>query len=352
MTFWKKRGQKHFDCWASAYGEKVTAMELSPEGTGYRIKTRFSKFYNVPEMITAFRECADIQTADMLKLPVPEAIYKTEVTKPTEFQKEMVKSFGERAEQIRKGAVNPQEDNMLKITNDGRKLALDQRLQNSLLPDYSDSKVNRCVNNIYRIWKETSENKSAQLVFCDLSTPHLNSIDSNDSEYHFTDVYNDLRYKLINMGVPEKEIAFIHMATTDAKKDELFAKVRMGEVRILLGSTFKMGAGTNVQTKLIALHHLDVPWRPSDIEQREGRIIRQGNENEKVYIYRYVTENTFDAYSWQLLEQKQKFISQIMNGSTVERSCDDIDSTALSFAELKALSAGDPRIKEKNGLRY
>ena len=346
----EKRGQKHFDCWASAYGEKVTAMELSPEGTGYRIKTRFSKFYNVPEMITAFRECADIQTADMLKLPVPEAIYKTEVTKPTEFQKEMVKSFGERAEQIRKGAVNPQEDNMLKITNDGRKLALDQRLQNSLLPDYSDSKVNRCVNNIYRIWKETTENKSAQLVFCDLSTPHLNSIDSNDSEYHFTDVYNDLRYKLINMGVPEKEIAFIHMATTDAKKDELFAKVRMGEVRILLGSTFKMGAGTNVQTKLIALHHLDVPWRPSDIEQREGRIIRQGNENEKVYIYRYVTENTFDAYSWQLLEQKQKFISQIMNGSIVERSCDDIDSTALSFAELKALSAGDPRIKEKMDL--
>jgi N12 class adenine-specific DNA methylase len=344
----EKRGQKHFDCWAADYGESVTALELAPEGTGYRLKTRFAKFNNIPEMIMAFKECADIQTADMLKLPVPKAVYKIEVTKPTEFQKEIVKGFGARAEKIRKGNIDPKIDNMLKITNDGRKLALDQRLQNILLPDAPNSKVNRCVDNILQIWKDTAENKSAQLVFCDLSTPA--EFRNNSEEYVFTDIYNDLLYKLKNKGIPEKEIAFIHTANTETKKNELFAKVRSGEVRVLIGSTFKMGAGTNVQSKLIALHHIDVPWRPADIEQREGRIIRQGNENETVYIYRYVTENTFDAYSWQLLEQKQKFISQLMNGSTVKRSCDDIDSTALSFAELKALSAGDPRIKEKMDL--
>ena len=345
----QKREQLHFDCWASAYGETVTALELSPEGTGYRLKTRFAKFYNVPEMVTAFRECADIQTADMLKLPVPKAEYKTEVIQPSDFQKEIVKSFGERAEAVRKGSVDPRTDNMLKITNDGRKLALDQRLVNPLLPDTQDSKINRCINNIYGIWQDTEYKKSTQLVFCDISTPTI-ADNERETEYRFTDVYNDLLYKLKSKGIPENEIAFIHTANTEAKKSELFAKVRSGEVRILLGSTLKMGAGTNVQDKLIALHHLDVPWRPSDIEQREGRIIRRGNENNTVFIYRYVTENTFDAYSWQILEQKQRFISQVMNGNVVERSCDDIDDTALSFAELKALSAGDPRIKEKMDL--
>ena len=345
----QKREQLHFDCWASAYGETVTALELSPEGTGYRLKTRFAKFYNVPEMVTAFRECADIQTADMLKLPVPKAEYKTEVIQPTDFQKEIVKSFGERAEAVRKGSVDPRTDNMLKITNDGRKLALDQRLVNPLLPDTQDSKINRCVNNIYGIWRDTKDKKSTQLVFCDISTPTI-ADNERETEYRFTDVYNDLLYKLKSKGIPENEIAFIHTANTEAKKSELFAKVRSGDIRILIGSTLKMGAGTNVQDKLAALHHLDVPWRPSDIEQREGRIIRRGNENNTVFIYRYVTENTFDAYSWQLLEQKQRFISQVMNGNAVERSCDDIDDTALSFAELKALSAGDPRIKEKMDL--
>ncbi len=345
----QKREQLHFDCWASAYGETVTALELSPEGTGYRLKTRFAKFYNVPEMVTAFRECADIQTADMLKLPVPKAEYKTEVIQPTDFQKEIVKSFGERAEAVRKGSVDPRTDNMLKITNDGRKLALDQRLVNPLLPDTQDSKINRSVNNIYSIWRDTEDKKSTQLVFCDISTPTI-ADNERETEYRFTDVYNDLLYKLKSKGIPENEIAFIHTANTEAKKSELFAKVRSGDIRILIGSTLKMGAGTNVQDKLTALHHLDVPWRPSDIEQREGRIIRRGNENNRVFIYRYVTENTFDAYSWQLLEQKQRFISQVMNGNAVERSCDDIDDTALSFAELKALSAGDPRIKEKMDL--
>ena len=355
----EKREQLHFDCWASAYGETVTALELSPEGTGYRMKTRFAKFHNVPEMVTAFRECADIQTGDMLKLPVPNAEYKTEVIKPTEFQKELVKGFGERAEAIRTGSVDPHTDNMLKITNDGRKLALDQRLINPLLPDAQDSKINRCVNNIYRIWKDTAHKKSTQLIFCDLSTPTnqdiINMKEVRKSVFkidatQFQNVYVDIVGKLINLGIPADEICFIHEAKTDSQKDELFSKVRSGKVRVLLGSTLKMGAGTNVQDKLIALHHLDIPWRPADIEQQEGRIIRRGNENDTVFIYRYVTENTFDAYSWQLLEQKQRFISQIMHGGMMERSCDDIDNTALSFAELKALSAGDPRIKEKMDL--
>ena len=284
----EQRGQRHFDCWAATYGESVAALELAPEGTGYRMKTRFAKFNNVPEMVTAFRECADIQTADMLKLPVPETVYQTEVTKPTSYQQEMVKGFGERAEEIRKGNVDPRDDNMLKITNDGRKLALDQRLVNFLLPDTPESKVNRCTENIFQIWQDTAEKKSAQLVFCDLSTPKQEKTAgiskketadiSEKAEYVFTDVYNDLFYKLKNMGIPEQEIAFIHDANTEAKKNELFAKVRRGEVRVLIGSTFKMGAGTNVQNKLIALHHLDVPWRPAEnltmpeSKTRRGRV--------------------------------------------------------------------------------
>jgi len=332
---------QHFDAWASTFGETVTAIELAPEGTGYRAKTRFARFFNLPELVSMFKDIADVQTADMLQLPVPEAEYHNEVIKPSEFQREMVASFAERADNVRKGIVKPYEDNMLKITNDGRKLALDQRLNNPMLPDEDTSKVNACLDNIYRIWLESSEQRSAQLVFCDLSTPH------NDGKFN---VYDDLKMKLIERGVPEKEIAFIHEANTETKKAELFGNVRAGKVRILLGSTAKMGAGTNVQKRLIALHHLDIPWRPADIAQREGRILRQGNDNPKVEIFRYVTENTFDSYMWQTIEAKQKFIGQIMTSKSPARACEDVDETALTYAEVKALATGNPHIKEKMDL--
>lgn len=334
-------GLQHFDAWASTFGETITAMELAPEGTGYRAKTRFARFYNLPELITMFRQVADVQTADMLKLPVPEAEYHNEVIKPSGFQKDMVDSFAERAEKVRNGMVDATVDNLLKITNDGRKLALDQRLTDELLPDGPESKVNTCLDNIHRIWEASKEQKSTQLVFCDLSTPH------GDGKFN---VYDDLKAKLVRMGVPETEIAFIHDAKTEAQKAALFTNVRSGNVRILLGSTAKMGAGTNVQKRLIAEHHLDIPWRPSDIEQREGRILRQGNENDKVDIFRYVTENTFDSYMWQTIESKQKFISQIMTSKSPVRSCEDVDETALSYAEIKALATGNPYIKEKMDL--
>ncbi len=332
---------QHFDSWASTFGETVTAIELAPEGTGYRAKTRFARFFNLPELVSMFKDIADVQTADMLNLPVPEAEYHNQVIQPSEYQKEMVSSFADRAEKVRNGQVEPSEDNMLKITNDGRKLALDQRLNNPMLPDDEQSKVNACLDNIYRIWEESSEQRSAQLVFCDLSTPH------NDGNFN---VYDDLRQKLIERGVPEEEIAFIHEANTETRKAELFANVRAGKVRILLGSTAKMGAGTNVQKRLIALHHLDIPWRPSDIEQREGRILRQGNDNPKVEIYRYVTQSTFDSYMWQTIENKQKFIGQIMTSKSPARSCEDVDETALTYAEVKALATGNPAIKEKMDL--
>lgn len=334
-------GLQHFDAWASTFGETITAMELAPEGTGYRAKTRFARFYNLPELITMFRQVADVQTADMLKLPVPEAEYHNEVIKPFGFQKDMVDSFAERAEKVRNGMVDATVDNLLKITNDGRKLALDQRLTDELLPDDPESKVNTCLDNIHRIWEASKEQKSTQLVFCDLSTPH------GDGKFN---VYDDLKAKLVRMGVPETEIAFIHDAKTEAQKAALFTNVRSGNVRILLGSTAKMGAGTNVQKRLIAEHHLDIPWRPSDIEQREGRILRQGNENKRVDIFRYVTENTFDSYMWQTIENKQKFISQIMTSKSPVRSCEDVDETALSYAEIKALATGNPHIKEKMDL--
>ena len=334
-------GLQHFDAWASTFGETITAMELAPEGTGYRAKTRFARFYNLPELISMFKQVADVQTADMLKLPVPEAEYHNEVIKPSKFQKDMVASFSERAEKVRNGMVDATVDNMLKITNDGRKLALDQRLTDDLLPDDPESKVNLCLDNIHRIWESSSEQKSTQLVFCDLSTPH------GDGKFN---VYDDLKAKLVRMGVPETEIAFIHDAKTEAQKAALFTNVRSGNVRILLGSTAKMGAGTNVQKRLIAEHHLDIPWRPSDIEQREGRILRQGNENSKVDIFRYVTENTFDSYMWQTIESKQKFISQIMTSKSPVRSCEDVGETALSYAEIKALATGNPYIREKMDL--
>ena len=337
----RSKGLQHFDAWASTFGETITAIELAPEGTGYRAKTRFARFYNLPELISMFKQVADVQTADMLKLPVPEAEYHNEVIKPSKFQKDMVASFSERAEKVRNGMVDATVDNMLKITNDGRKLALDQRLTDDLLPDDPKSKVNLCLDNIHRIWESSSEQKSTQLVFCDLSTPH------GDGKFN---VYDDLKAKLIRMGVPEAEIAFIHDAKTEAQKAALFTNVRAGNVRILLGSTAKMGAGTNVQKRLIAEHHLDIPWRPSDIEQREGRILRQGNENKRVDIFRYVTENTFDSYMWQTIENKQKFISQIMTSKSPVRSCEDVDETALSYAEIKALATGNPHIKEKMDL--
>ncbi|MBQ4598356.1 MAG: helicase, partial [Clostridia bacterium] len=337
----QKNGLQHFDSWASTFGETVTTIELAPEGTGYRAKTRFAKFYNLPELINMFREIADVQTGDMLKLPVPEVQYHNEVIKPSEFQKDMVKSFADRAERVRNGMVDSSVDNMLKITNDGRKLALDQRLQDSMLPDDPSSKVNACVENIYRIWDESKQQRSTQLVFCDLSTPH------DDGKFN---VYDDVKQKLIERGVPESEIAYIHDANTETRKAELFGNVRTGKVRILLGSTAKMGAGTNVQKLLIAEHHLDIPWRPSDIEQREGRILRQGNENPTVQIYRYVTENTFDSYMWQTIENKQKFIGQVMTSKSPVRSCEDVDETALSYAEVKALATGNPYIKEKMDL--
>ena len=336
-----KNGLQHFDAWASTFGETITAVELTPEGTGYRAKTRFAKFYNLPELMAMFKEIADIKTADMLNLPVPEAKYHNIAVKPSEMQKEMVASLAERAEQVRGGGVDSSVDNMLKITNDGRKLALDQRMLNDMLPDYEGSKINACVDNIYRIWEENADKKSAQLVFCDLSTP------KNDGTFS---VYNDIRKKLIERGIPESEVKFIHEADTDMKKKELFQKTRKGEVRVLLGSTQKMGAGTNVQDKLIALHDVDCPWRPSDLEQRSGRIVRQGNENPQVDIYRYVTEQTFDAYLYQLVEGKQKFASQIMTSKSPVRSAEDIDETALSYAEIKMLATGNPYIKEKMDL--
>lgn len=336
-----KNNLQHFDSWASTFGETVTAVELTPEGTGYRAKTRFAKFYNLPELMAMFKEVADIKTADMLELPVPDAHFHNVAVKPSEMQKEMVASLAERAEKVRGGGVDSSVDNMLKITNDGRKLALDQRMLNDMLPDFEGSKINACVDNIYRIWEETADKKSAQLVFCDLSTP------KNDGTFS---VYNDIRKKLIERGVPESEVRFIHEADTDVKKKELFQKTRKGEIRVLLGSTQKMGAGTNVQDRLIALHDVDCPWRPSDLEQRSGRIIRQGNSNPDVDIYRYVTEQTFDAYLYQLVEGKQKFASQIMTSKSPVRSAEDIDETALSYAEIKMLATGNPYIKEKMDL--
>ncbi|HFV1091143.1 TPA: helicase-related protein, partial [Streptococcus agalactiae] len=337
----KARGLEHFDAWASTFGETENTFELSPEGTGYRQKTRFSKFYNLPELMSMFKEVADIKTSDMLNLPVPEANFEVIKTKPTEEQKEILEAISERADAVRNNQVEPTEDNMLKITNDGKKLALDQRLINPLLPDDPNSKVNVCVKNIFSIWDKTKENSSTQLVFSDMSTP------KGDGEFN---IYDDIRNKLVNMGIPKEEIAFIHEADTDKQKDELFSKVRRGEVRVLLGSTQKMGAGTNVQNKLIALHDLDVPWRPSDLEQRSGRIVRQGNENDKVNIFRYVTENTFDAYLWQTIENKQKFISQIMTSKTPVRVAEDVDEASLSYSEIKALATGNPLIKEKMDL--
>ena len=337
----QRLGLGHFDSWAASFGETQTAIELAPEGTGYRAKTRFAKFFNLPELIALFKESADIQTPDMLKLPVPEADYENIVLKPSEYQQDMVQSLADRAEAVRDRKVQPNIDNMLKITNDGRKLALDQRLINDMLPDEENSKATICVEKAFEIWEQTKEQKSAQLIFCDLSTP------KGDGTFN---VYEDIRDKLMAKGVPENEIAFIHDANTETRKAELFAKVRSGQVRFLLGSTAKMGAGTNVQDRLIALHHLDVPWRPSDIEQQEGRILRQGNMNDKVKIFRYVTEGTFDSYSWQLIENKQKFIGQIMTSKSPVRSCEDIDEAALTYAEVKALATGNPYIKEKMDL--
>ena len=336
-----RMGMGHFDSWAATFGETVTAIELSPEGTGYRAKTRFARFFNLPELISIFKEAADIQTSDMLNLPVPEAEFINEVLKPSEEQQEMVGAFSERAESVRAGLVNPTEDNMLKITNDGRKCALDQRLLNELLPDAEKSKVNTCVENAFQVWDEGKTDRTTQLIFCDLSTP------KGDGSFN---VYDDVREKLVARGIPKEEIAFIHEYNTEAKKAELFTKVRAGQVRILMGSTPKLGAGTNVQDRLIALHHLDCPWKPSDLEQQEGRILRQGNQNDKVKIFRYVTENTFDAYMWQILENKQKFISQIMTSKSPVRACEDVDDTALSYAEIKALATGNPYIKEKMDL--
>ena len=336
-----RMGMGHFDSWAATFGETVTAIELSPEGTGYRAKTRFARFFNLPELISIFKEAADIQTSDMLNLPVPEAEFINEVLKPSEEQQEMVSAFSERAEDVRAGLVNPTVDNMLKITNDGRKCALDQRLLNELLPDAEKSKVNTCVENAFQVWDEGKADRTTQLIFCDLSTP------KGDGTFN---VYDDVRNKLVARGIPKEEIAFIHEYNTEAKKADLFAKVRAGQVRILMGSTPKLGAGTNVQDRLIALHHLDCPWKPSDLEQQEGRILRQGNQNDKVKIFRYVTENTFDAYMWQILENKQKFISQIMTSKSPVRACEDVDDTALSYAEIKALATGNPYIKEKMDL--
>lgn len=337
----QKMGLGHFDSWAASFGETVTAIELAPEGTGYRAKTRFARFFNLPELISVFKEAADVRTSDMLNLPVPEAEYINVALKPSEIQQDMVSSFADRAEAVRSGSIDPRTDNMLKITNDGRKCALDQRLLNELLPDEPDSKVNHCVENAFAIWQQTIDTRATQLIFCDLSTP------KGDGSFN---IYDDVRDKLVAKGVPREEVVFIHEATTETKKAELFAKVRAGQVRILLGSTPKLGAGTNIQDRLIALHHLDCPWKPSDLEQQEGRILRQGNQNKKVQIFRYVTENTFDAYMWQLLENKQKFISQIMTSKSPVRSAEDVDDTALSYAEIKALATGNPYIKEKMDL--
>ena len=337
----QQKGLTHFDAWASTFGETTTAIELAPEGTGYRARARFAKFFNLPELMAMFKEAADIKTSDQLNLPVPQAKFETVVVKPSEIQQDMVQALSERAAEVHSGSVDPSVDNMLKITSDGRKIGLDQRLMNSALPDDPSSKLNACVNNVLRIWNDTKEQKLTQLIFCDMSTP------KGDGSFN---VYDDIRSKLLNAGVPEQEIEFIHNADTENKKAELFSKVRSGQVRVLLGSTAKMGAGTNVQTLLVAVHHLDVGWRPSDMTQRNGRIIRQGNQNKQVYVYNYVTESTFDAYLYQTLENKQKFISQIMTSKSPMRSCDDIDEQALSYAEIKALCAGDPRIREKMDL--
>ena len=369
----KRNSLTHFDCWASAFGETTTAIELAPEGTGYRARTRFAKFFNLPELMNLFREAADVKTADQLNLPTPTAVYHTEVTQPTALQQQMVQELSERAAKVHSGAVAPTEDNMLKITSDGRKLGLDQRVINPDLPDDPSSKVNLCVNNIHRIWQDGQTEKLTQLVFCDLSTPKGKAAQSgriaakgtDSPELHaleaaidaetgpeeppFT-IYDDIREKLVARGIPREQIAFIHEANTEVRKKELFAKVRSGQVRVLMGSTFKMGAGMNVQDRLVALHDLDCPWRPGDLEQRSGRIIRQGNRNKEVHIYRYVTESTFDAYLWQTVENKQKFISQIMTSKSPVRSCEDIDEAALSYAEIKALCAGDERIREKMDL--
>ncbi len=337
----QEKGLAHFDAWASTFGETATAIELAPEGTGYRARTRFAKFFNLPELMNMFKEVADIKTSDQLHLPVPDVINETKVVEPSEHQQAMVADLSERAAKVHNGAVDPSVDNMLKITSDGRKLGLDQRLMNSLLPDDPNSKVNACVNNVLKIWEEGKEDKLTQLLFCDLSTP------KNDGTFN---VYDDIKGKLIAAGVPEAEIAFIHDADTEAKKKDLFSKVRTGQVRVLLGSTQKMGAGTNVQDRLVAVHHLDVGWRPADMTQRNGRIVRQGNKNKEVQIYQYVTNGTFDAYLYQTLENKQKFISQIMTSKSPVRSCDDVDEQALSYAEIKALCAGDPNIREKMDL--
>ena len=337
----QQKGLTHFDSWASTFGETTTAIELAPEGTGYRARTRFAKFFNLPELMNMFKEVADIKTSDQLHLPVPEAKFETVVVQPSEHQQAMVVELSERAAAVHSGVVDPSVDNMLKITSDGRKLGLDQRLMNPLLPDDPNSKLNACVRNVLRIYEEGQAEKLTQLLFCDLSTP------KNDGTFN---VYEDIRAKLIQSGVPEEEIAFIHDADTEAKKKDLFAKARTGQVRVLLGSTQKMGAGTNVQDRLVAVHHLDVGWRPADMTQRNGRIIRQGNRNKEVQVYQYVTEGTFDAYLYQTLENKQKFISQIMTSKSPVRSCDDVDEQALSYAEIKALCAGDPQIKEKMDL--
>ena len=331
----------HFDCWASTFGETTTAIELAPEGTGYRARTRFAKFFNLPELMSMFKEVADIKTSDQLHLPVPEAKFETVVAKPSEIQKEMVQELSKRAADIHSGAVDASVDNMLCVTNDGRKIGLDVRLMNPMLPDDPNSKLNVCVQNVLKIWEEGKEQKLTQLLFCDLSTP------KNDGNFN---VYDDIRKKLIAAGVPENEIEFIHNADTEAKKAALFSKVRSGDVRVLLGSTAKMGAGTNVQQRLVAVHHLDVGWKPSDMTQRNGRIIRQGNMNKEVKVFNYVTEGTFDSYLFQTLENKQRFISQIMTSKSPVRSCDDVDEQALSYAEIKALCAGNPLIKEKMDL--
>lgn len=337
----KEMGMHNFDAWAANFGEAVTAIELAPEGTGYRAKTRFSRFFNLPELINVFKEAADIKTADMLNLPVPEAEFHNVVVKPSDIQKEMVSGLSERAKKIHDKAVEPSEDNMLKVTNDGRKIGLDQRLIDPLLPDTPDSKVNACVGNVFDIYQKNDDKKSTQLIFCDFSTP------KNDGSFN---LYDDIRDKLVAKGVPKEEVAFIHEADSEVKKKELFSKLRKGQVRVLIGSTAKCGAGTNIQDKLIALHHLDCPWRPSDLEQREGRIIRQGNENSKVEVFRYMTESTFDAYLYQTIENKQRFISQIMSSKSPVRSCEDVDEATLSYAEVKALCAGNPLIKEKMDL--
>ena len=350
----RQLGMIHFDCWASRFGETVTTLELAPEGTGYRTRTRFAKFFNLPELMNLFREVADIKTADQLNLPTPKVEYHNVVAKPTEHQRQMVKALSERASAVHKGEVDPSVDNMLKITSDGRKLGLDQRIINGLLPDEPGTKVNQCVENILQVWRDGDAEKLTQLVFCDISTPSkiidMEMRNSVAVMATFQDVYDDLKKKLIDKGIPGEQIAFIHDANTEAKKKDLFAKVRTGQVRVLLGSTQKMGAGTNVQDRLVAIHDLDCPWRPGDLQQRKGRIERQGNQNEKVHVFRYVTEGTFDAYLWQTVENKQKFISQIMTSKSPVRRCDDVDEAALSYAEIKALCAGDPRIKERMDL--